>query len=185
MGVRRSQRSAKIRDVSDGLVFRLDLEALMDARDAAEAVEVLDLLLAFFGDGERWVKGRLSDRRGNRCLVGALGLVSGRHATDGAAAERCLAEAIRANRFRGAQCDDNDEAFARLRAALRRGMRGEGYCASESLLRRDKLSDFNDGCKDFTELRALILRAREMAMKDVDPPTRPRFEIEVDELVLA
>jgi hypothetical protein len=37
----------------------------MYARDPAEAVEVLDLLLKFFSDGERWVKGRLSDRRGN------------------------------------------------------------------------------------------------------------------------
>jgi putative transposase len=43
----------------------------MDARDPAEAVEVLDLLLKFFGDGERWVRGRLSDRRGNRCQTGA------------------------------------------------------------------------------------------------------------------
>jgi hypothetical protein len=42
----------------------------MGARDPAEAVEVMHLLLKFFGDGERWVKGRLSDRRGNRCLVG-------------------------------------------------------------------------------------------------------------------
>ena len=50
----------------------------MSAHDPAEAVEVLDLLLKFFGDGERWVKGRLSDRRGNRCLVGALDFVSGR-----------------------------------------------------------------------------------------------------------
>jgi len=39
----------------------------MDARDPAEAIEVLDLLLKFFDNGERWVKGRLSDRRGNRC----------------------------------------------------------------------------------------------------------------------
>ena len=44
----------------------------MGARDPAEAVEVMHLLLKFFGDGERWVKGRLSNRRGNRCLVGAL-----------------------------------------------------------------------------------------------------------------
>jgi hypothetical protein len=52
----------------------------MSAHDPAEAVEVLDLLLKFFGDGQRWVKGRLSDRRGNRFLVGALDFVSGRHA---------------------------------------------------------------------------------------------------------
>ena len=41
----------------------------MGERDPTEAVEVLDMLLKFFGDGERWVKGRLSDRRGNRCLA--------------------------------------------------------------------------------------------------------------------
>ena len=48
----------------------------MGARDPAEAVEVLNLILTFFGDGECWVKGRLSDRRGNRCLVGALDFVT-------------------------------------------------------------------------------------------------------------
>ena len=34
----------------------------MHAHDPAEAVEVLNRLLKFFGDGERWIKGRLSDR---------------------------------------------------------------------------------------------------------------------------
>lgn len=33
--------------------------SFMRARDPAEAVEVLDLLLKFLGDGERWVKGAL------------------------------------------------------------------------------------------------------------------------------
>lgn len=33
----------------------------MDARDPLEAVEILDLLLTFFGKGERWIKGRLND----------------------------------------------------------------------------------------------------------------------------
>src|SRR6516165_7473959 len=50
---------------------RLWRRDFMGARDPAEAIEILDLLLKFFGNGERWVKGRLSDRRGNRCLVGA------------------------------------------------------------------------------------------------------------------
>src|ERR1700720_2723457 len=49
-------------------------DVIMYARDPAEAVEVLNLLLKFFGDGERWIKGRFSDRRGNCCLVGALDL---------------------------------------------------------------------------------------------------------------
>jgi len=66
----------------------------MGACDPAEAVEVLDLLLKFFGDGERWVKGRLSDRRGNRCLVGALDFVSSDHGMKGDAAETYLADEI-------------------------------------------------------------------------------------------
>jgi len=60
---------------------QLPFERGEGARDPAETVEVLNLILTFFGDGERWVKGRLSDRRGNRCLVGAL---------DFATKSRCL-----------------------------------------------------------------------------------------------
>ena len=66
-------------------------------------------------------------------------------------------------------------------------MRGEWYRASETLLRRDSLSDFNDGCKDFAELRALIVQARVTAMNDGDPgpARRPRLDIGRDELVMA
>jgi hypothetical protein len=66
-------------------------------------------------------------------------------------------------------------------------MRGEWYRANETLLRRDSLSDFDDGCKDFAELRALIVHARARAMNDADPrpATRSRFDIESDELVMA
>ena len=74
----------------------------MGAREPAEAIEILDLLLKFFGNGERWVKGRLSDRRGNRCLVGALDLVSSHRAVKGDAAERYLADEVSATaRSRG------------------------------------------------------------------------------------
>jgi hypothetical protein len=45
---------------------------------------------------------------------------------------------------------------------------GGRYRVSETVLRRDSLSDFNDGCKDFAELRALILQARAAAMDDAD-----------------
>ena len=95
----------------------------MDARDPAEAVEVLDLLLKFFGDGERWVRGRLSDRRGNRCLVGALDFVSSHRAMKGDAAERYLAVEISA----AAACDDDSEDSARFRASLRRALSGGRY----------------------------------------------------------
>jgi hypothetical protein len=109
----------------------------MYARDPAEAVEVLNLLLKFFGDGERWIKGRFSDRRGNCCLVGALDFVSGHHTIKGDAAERYLAAAISDERGRRMRCHENGEDYARLRAGLRRALRGEGYRASEPLLRRD------------------------------------------------
>ena len=154
----------------------------MSAHDPAEAVEVLDLLLKFFGDGERWVKGRLSDRRGNRCLVGALDFVSSHHVMKGDGAERYLSDEISA----AAACDDAVGDCARFRASLRRALSGGRYRISETVLRRDSLSDFNDGCKDFSELRALILQARAAAMNDADAvPVRPRLDIEADELVMA
>ena len=40
-----------------------------DAHSAAKAVDMLDLLIEFFDDGDRWIKGKLDDGAGNRCLV--------------------------------------------------------------------------------------------------------------------
>ena len=94
----------------------------MYARDPAEAIEVLDLLLKFFGDGERWVKGRLSDRRGNRCLVGALDFVTSHHAIESDGAERYLAHEISA----AGDCNDPRGDCARFRASLRRALSGDG-----------------------------------------------------------
>ena len=44
----------------------------MNQPDAAEAVRMLDLMLAFFGEGEGWSQATLNDGRGGRCLLGAL-----------------------------------------------------------------------------------------------------------------
>ena len=153
----------------------------MDTRDPAGAVAVLDLLLKFFGDGERWVKGRLSDRRGNRCLVGALDFVSSDHGMKGDAAERYLADEISP----AAACNDAVGDCAKFRASLRRALSGGRYRISETVLRRDSLSDFNDGCKDFSELRALILQARAAAMNDADAVPVPPRRLEADEFVMA
>ena len=76
---------------------------------------------------------------------------------------------------------------SRIRPMTSRAMRGEWYRASESLLRRDSLSDFNDECNDFAELRSLIAQARATAMNDAArwPAPRPRLDIERGELVMA
>ena len=155
----------------------------MSASDAAETVRVFDLLLKFFGNGERWVKGRLSDRRGNCCLVGALDFVSSHYTIRADAAEQYLADEISAAGDGNGHIED----CAKFRAGLRRAIAGEWHRTSEAILRRDSLSDFNDGCKDFTELRGLILQARAAAMDDADraPQSRPRLYIKTDELVMA
>ena len=155
----------------------------MGARDPTEAVELLDRLLRFFGDGERWVKGRLSDRRGNCCLVGALDFVSSHHAIESDGAEWYLADEISA----AGDCNDARGDRARFRSSLRRALSGGRYRVSETVLRRDSLSDFNDGCRDFAELRALILQARAAAMNDADGAavSGRGFDIESDEFVMA
>src|SRR5438552_15056543 len=110
---------------------------MMHALDPAEAVEVLNLLLKFFGDSERWIKGRFSDRRGNCCLVGALDFVSSHHAIKGDAAERYLADAGSDERGERIRCRGNGEDYVKWRAGLRRAMRGEWDLASETLPSRD------------------------------------------------
>jgi hypothetical protein len=103
----------------------------MSTRDPADAVEVLDLLLKFFGDGERWGGGRLSDRPGNRCLVGALEFVSSHHAIQSDPAERYLADEISS----ATACTDAGGDCARFRASLR-ALSGGRYRVSETVLRR-------------------------------------------------
>src|SRR5260370_1252431 len=98
----------------------------MDAGEPAEAVEILDLLLKFFGEGERWIKGRFSDRRGNCSLVGALDFVSSHHAVRGAAAERYLADVISDGRDRRPRDHTEGADYAPLRAALRVRRSAEG-----------------------------------------------------------
>jgi hypothetical protein len=60
----------------------------------------------------------LSDRRGNRCLVGALDFVSGRQTIQSDAAERYLADEISP----AAACNDAVGDCARFRASLRRAL---------------------------------------------------------------
>jgi hypothetical protein len=62
----------------------------------------------------------------------------------------------------------------------------EWYQASEAVLRRDSLADFNDGCQDFAELRALIEQARARAMNYAKAGlVRPGLGVGSGELVMA
>ena len=100
-----------------------------DAHSAAKAVDMLDLLIEFFDDGERWIKGKLHDGAGNRCLVGAL-----RYLRDG----------------------HNPRVY--LLKAMQRSPK-TGWTG---------LISFNDRCRDFGELREVILQARKLAIADIE-----------------
>jgi len=101
-----------------------------DAHSAAKAVDMLDLLIEFFDDGERWIKGKLDDSAGNRCLVGALRDIRDGH---------------------------------NLHGAPTRVYRLTGWTG---------LISFNDRCRDFGELREVILQARKLAVGDIEKHQR-------------
>src|SRR6516165_2416038 len=55
---------------------------------------MLDLLIEFFDDGERWIKGKLDDGAGNHCLVGALREIRDGHNIHGAPTRVYLLKAM-------------------------------------------------------------------------------------------
>src|ERR1700730_10148196 len=65
-----------------------------DAHSAAKAVDMLDLRIEFFDDGDRWIKGKLDDGAGNRCLVGALRDIRDGHNLHGAPTRAYLLKAM-------------------------------------------------------------------------------------------
>ena len=65
-----------------------------DAHSVAKAVDMLDLLIEFFDDGEHWIKGKLDDGAGNRCLVGALRDIRDGHNLHGAPTRVYLLKAM-------------------------------------------------------------------------------------------
>jgi hypothetical protein len=101
----------------------------------AKAVLLLDSLLQFFGDnGEHWIRQRLDDGNGNRCLVGAM-------------------EYIRRNGHPGARRITADYISAAIRPRPVKDV-------------SQRLIAFNDRCKNFDELRAVIIEARKLAQAD-------------------
>ena len=112
-----------------------------EAHSAAKAVDVLDLLIEFFDDGDRWIKGKLDDGAGNRCLVGALRDIRDGHNLHGAPTRVYLLKA--------------------MQRSPKTGWTG--------------LISFNDRCRDFGELREVILQARKLAvagLKSTSAPSR-------------
>ena len=65
-----------------------------DAQSAAKAADMLALLIEFFDDGDRWIKGKLDDGAGNRCLVGALHDIRDEHNLHGAPTRVYLLKAM-------------------------------------------------------------------------------------------
>ena len=119
-----------------------------DAHSVAKAVDLLDLLIEFFDDGERWIKGKIDDGAGNRCLVGALHYIRDGHNLYGAPTRLYLLKA--------------------MQRSPKTGWTG--------------LISFNDRCRDFGELRQVILQARKLAVADIEKHQR---DVPTSELLAA
>jgi len=95
----------------------------MPQAETGKAVQVLDLLLDYFGErGERWTRDRYDDGDGRRCLVGALHYLRCQHRVSSESAECFLHEAIKQGRpYRmGGLVYFNDRcrSYAELRSAI-------------------------------------------------------------------
>jgi len=95
----------------------------MPQAETGNAVQVLDLLLDYFGErGERWTRDRYDDGDGRRCLVGALHYLRCQHRISSERAECFLHEAIKQGRpyRRGGLVYFNDRcrSYAELRSAI-------------------------------------------------------------------
>ena len=111
---------------------------MLQRPNPAKAVQALDTLLRLFGEN------------GERWIRGQLDAGDGKH---------CLVGAI----------DD----LYRKQAVPRGTRRGVGFyigavAGPHRLLSRAGLTTFNDRCKSFDEFRAVILKARAMAQRDME-----------------
>ena len=66
----------------------------MPHAETAKAVQLLDLMLEFFGDDGRWTRGCYDDGNGGRCLVGALLHIGRQHRLPTAPAIALLQDAM-------------------------------------------------------------------------------------------
>jgi hypothetical protein len=89
----------------------------MSEAKTCDAVEFLDLLLEFFEDGRRWIRGFYRDDHGNRCLVGAIHYLARKHKTSSAAAVSFLQEVLPKGRRHLVFFNDTNT-FAEVRAVI-------------------------------------------------------------------
>src|SRR6516225_3869512 len=66
----------------------------MPEAQIAQAVQLLDLMLEYFGDDNHWTRGRYDDGNGGHCLVGALLHLSRKHRLPRAPAIALLQDAM-------------------------------------------------------------------------------------------
>jgi len=95
----------------------------MPEAETGQALQVLDLLLDYFGDdGERWTRDHYDDGDGRRCLVGALSYLRRKHRIPSESAECFLHQAMRqglpARRGGLVYFNDRCQSFAELRAVI-------------------------------------------------------------------
>jgi hypothetical protein len=110
--------------------------------DPGKAVRLLDALLQSFGEnGEHWIRGRLDDGNGSRCLIGAI---------DHLYREQPV--------LRGSRTD-----VGYYIAAVNYPRQLRPYS-------RAGLMAVNDLSKSFDQLRAVLVKARALAQRDIEQP---------------
>jgi hypothetical protein len=91
----------------------------MPEPETVKAMQVLDLLLEFFGeDGAHWTSDRYHDGNGRRCLVGALYHLRRKHRIPSGGAEYFLQEALPHRRGGLVYFNDRCRSFAELRSVI-------------------------------------------------------------------
>jgi hypothetical protein len=126
----------------------------MPRRDPAKAVQVLDLVLEFFGDGSRWIKRDFGDGHGNRCLVGELRHIRRTHGMRADGAGYYL---------RVAMCNQLERVITPSFWP-----RSKVTKAPLPAIMWVNLMGFNDKCETYDELRQVIVEARQLAAADIE-----------------
>jgi hypothetical protein len=120
--------------------------------DHAKAVQLIDLLLDFFGpEGERWHQ-RTYRKGKRRCLVDAIYHLRRKHHIHGEGTVRIIYENVRPKSFPPAPA-----------LAIVADDRFNGV-----------LMSYNDRCANFAELRAMLIRVRTAAQREQAAAARKR-----------